>query len=124
LSKIPTIGLASLHYFYKEGSAHSVPSPEEVWRIYWIVHEVVLHQHLIPEMAIARNAKTADSRSSPPLSVLIFVLLHGEGHHQHLLPMVLKQRLNIGVVRIGRTLEQKHLAWAQFHLKAQNTNAA
>src|SRR5215216_6704141 len=60
LSKIPTIGLASFHYFYKEGSAHSVLSPEEVWRICWIVHKVVLHQHLVPEMAISRNAKMTD----------------------------------------------------------------
>ncbi|XP_044947260.1 protein RCC2-like [Hordeum vulgare subsp. vulgare] len=36
-------------------------------------------------MAISRNANTAKGRFSPPLSVLVFVLLHGKGHHQNLL---------------------------------------
>ena len=100
LSKIPTIGLANLNNFHKQGSSHSVPSPEEVWRICWILRKVVLHQHLVLEMAISRNAKTADGRSSPPLSVLIFVLLDGKAITR-LLAVVEKQRLTIRVIRIG-----------------------
>jgi hypothetical protein len=117
LGKKSRIVLASFYYFYEEGSAHSIPSLEEVRWIHRCLREVVLQQHLVPEMVDAMDAKTADRRSSPSLSVHILKLLHGEDHHHHLLPIVLEQRLYVRVVGRGRILEQKFLARAQIHLK-------
>ena len=61
--------------------------------MFWILREVALHQHLVPEMVVLRTPKTANGRSSPPLSVLIFVLLEGKGHHQRLLAVVTTTKL-------------------------------
>jgi hypothetical protein len=65
---------------------------EEIGQIGWYLGEVILHEHVMPEGAVPRDAKPADLLSRPLLLVVVVFKLR-RGNHQHQLLIIVDEHV-------------------------------